>query len=657
MLNDTYNCHLHLDFHTSEHIKNIGERFNAKEFADGLENAKVNSITVFAKCHHGWCYYPTECGKTHPHLSFDLLGEQIRVCKERGMRVLVYITGAWSVQDYLENPRWQVLDETGKPIFTRNGGVNGYYPQESGAKPDCTWPLLCLNGSYGEKLIRQAGEVCAKYDFDGLFFDIMGLEIPCYCEECKKGMEERGYDINNTQDVFKYLREKRLELFWKLRKVVKDYKPNGDIFFNSGGAEISQSYFQEPESYFELESLPSLNPFGMDSLINRGKYFAKKEKKTYGMTGKFHTSWGEFGGYKHPDALRNECATLLSYPVACSIGEQLHPAGMLDAESFKAIGKAYSYVESMEKYVKNAKGASRLGVILNDDYDPLGWLLTESGFDYELVFEEEDFSKNYDCILLSERGMSAIIEEKLCSFLENGGKLVAFGNVCFGEKLKKILSLGECEKSEYDVDYVLLEKEYQDELLTTPFLTYRSGYILERGEGYESVAKIVEPYFSRTEERYCSHKNTPYKLQPSENSAAFYNEKFLYFAHELPSIYREYGTYYLRKFFERIFKAFFVAKVSLRGLPCGGRHRILKGEEGYLLFLSYRAQFKRGIYTVEETAPCLRDVEVTVRVKETIDKIRTLPQKESIPFIVEGGTVKFKVDFQAAQYVQLCFEK
>lgn len=64
---------VHLDFHTSPHIPAIGEKFDARRWCDTLQAAAVDSVTLFAKCHHGWSYHPTRVGKTHPHLGFDLL--------------------------------------------------------------------------------------------------------------------------------------------------------------------------------------------------------------------------------------------------------------------------------------------------------------------------------------------------------------------------------------------------------------------------------------------------------------------------------------------------------------------------------------------------------------------------------------------------------
>ena len=59
---------VHLDFHTSELIPDVGARFDKAQFQQALRLGNLNSITVFAKCHHGWCYYPTAVGRVHPTL-------------------------------------------------------------------------------------------------------------------------------------------------------------------------------------------------------------------------------------------------------------------------------------------------------------------------------------------------------------------------------------------------------------------------------------------------------------------------------------------------------------------------------------------------------------------------------------------------------------
>jgi hypothetical protein len=51
---------VHLDFHTSEFIPEVAKDFDAEAFAQKLKQANVDSITCFARCHHGWLYYPSK---------------------------------------------------------------------------------------------------------------------------------------------------------------------------------------------------------------------------------------------------------------------------------------------------------------------------------------------------------------------------------------------------------------------------------------------------------------------------------------------------------------------------------------------------------------------------------------------------------------------
>ena len=107
---------VHLDFHTTPDIEGSGEKFDKKHWQETLQKARVNSITCFSSCHHGWSYHPTEVGKMHPHLKFNLLREQIDACHEIGIKVPVYLTGGVNGVAYDEHPEWQVVFPDGLSI-------------------------------------------------------------------------------------------------------------------------------------------------------------------------------------------------------------------------------------------------------------------------------------------------------------------------------------------------------------------------------------------------------------------------------------------------------------------------------------------------------------------------------------------------------------
>src|SRR5256885_7114543 len=76
---------IHLDFHTSPFIRDVGVDFDADEFAKTMAAAHVNSVTVFAKCHHGHLYYNTKRPERHPGLKrgLNLLGQQVEALHRR----------------------------------------------------------------------------------------------------------------------------------------------------------------------------------------------------------------------------------------------------------------------------------------------------------------------------------------------------------------------------------------------------------------------------------------------------------------------------------------------------------------------------------------------------------------------------------------------
>ncbi|MFZ4484809.1 MAG: beta-galactosidase, partial [Chthoniobacterales bacterium] len=81
-----------MDFHTGPDIPAIGSHFDPELFADTLQAADVNSVTLFAKCHHGHLYYETSRPERHPNLACDLLPQQITALRERGIRCPIYLS-------------------------------------------------------------------------------------------------------------------------------------------------------------------------------------------------------------------------------------------------------------------------------------------------------------------------------------------------------------------------------------------------------------------------------------------------------------------------------------------------------------------------------------------------------------------------------------
>ena len=147
---------IHLDFHTAGMVENIGGEFDPAEFAQTLVDAGVDSITCFARCHHGYLYYPSKLmpQRIHPNLKRpNLLGEQIEACHKAGIRVPIYITVQWDQLLAEQHPEWRVIEESGKPEgtppyhagfyrrFCLNSGKSGVIEDKSSTRCNNSVPL------------------------------------------------------------------------------------------------------------------------------------------------------------------------------------------------------------------------------------------------------------------------------------------------------------------------------------------------------------------------------------------------------------------------------------------------------------------------------------------------------------------------------------
>ncbi|WP_218915138.1 alpha-L-fucosidase [Caldanaerobius polysaccharolyticus] len=331
---------VHLDFHTSPDIEGVGVKFDAEEFATTLEKARVNSITCFARCHHGYLYYDSKKfpERIHPHLvNKNLLRDQIEACHKHGIRVPIYITVQWDKYTADEHPEWLAVDESGRP-FGNSTFEAGFYRK------------LCVNSPYRDFLKALTLEILETFPVDGLFFDIV-QPTPCACRYCREDMIKQGLNPASLEDRKEFGQMLINEFKRDMTNFVRQYNKDCTIFYNKGHVGPAHRPVVDAYTHFELETLPS-GGWGYLHFPVTMRYARNLGLDCLGQTGKFHTSWGDFHSFKNKAALEYECFRMLALNAKCMIGDQLEPNGKLSDAVYELIGSVYSQVEKKSRGVQ-----------------------------------------------------------------------------------------------------------------------------------------------------------------------------------------------------------------------------------------------------------------------------------------------------------------
>ncbi len=632
---------IHLDFHTSPDIEGIGSKFDKTQFQNALKEANVQSITLFAKCHHGYTYYPSKAGTMHPHLGFDLLGEQIKAAHEIGVTAPIYIPVGWSHLDSEKHPEWCAVD-----FYTKKKQYYGCDKENANKpRPETLWSLLCPTGEYLSELEALTEEICERYDpVDGMFFDICFFG-PCVCDRCKAEMRKEGLNPENEADAKKHFKKTRIDMMTRLSQIVKKHNANASVFFNGSCTENNDPEILNYQSHFEIEVLPTV--YGtFDETDFHCRKLEGFGKEIFGMTARFQHSWGEFGGYKDRNALKYEIANSLSLGAGVCVGDHCHPNGKMDAATYENVGYAYSYMKGIEKYCLGTKRVANVGVVIAEKQEAnsgVNTFLLEKHVDYKIVFKPCDL-EGVKLLILPD---NAIIPDELSSaindYVKNGGAILASGSSLSG-KLNFGIEYFPQEEERY-VDYIV--PDFDIGLYGSPLLMNIAAYKTS-GEkaGFTAHTAIYEPYFTRTNGHFSGHKNTPYREEKSSTAGMWKKNGITFFAHDIFTIYNRFGSSYLRNYISAEFDELYTENpVEIKNFSVVGRVRLRKNEENrfYALHLLYASQCKRqNCYTLEDF-PEFYNTEVKLRLPEHITSVENALTGEKINYKTVNGKTVFVI--------------
>lgn len=653
---------IHLDFHTSEHIPGIGSAFDPEQFVATFKAAHVDSVTIFAKCHHGWAYYPTKVGAPHPNLERpDLLGDMVKALSAADIECPIYISVQWDERNARIHPEWRVMSAANQYHHAVGGDVS------AGKQLSPAWHTLCLNHKgYRDELLEMAREVLRSYETQGIFFDII-LTPDCVCSECIGTMLEHGLDPEKPADRLKNDEWVNERFRSEMSAALSAEFPGSRIFYNCGhihkqGPQRFASY-----SHLELESLPT-GGWGYDHFPSSARYAATLGLDFVAHTGKFHTSWGEFGGFKHPDALEYEAAQMVALGSKCLVGDQLHPDGAINPDTYASVAPAYRRVAALEPYLEGARQVSEVAILASEYFHPNGGRNSDADDgaaqvlqELKVPFDVIDPSTGFDAYRLLVLPDDIVVDEaiaaRLDAYVRQGGSVLLTGTSGLLDDGRFAVDAGirSTGPVAFKPSYVQAGRALDTAMTATPFVMYGTAQTI-LVEDAEVLAEVRPSYFNRSYRHYSSHQHAPDDpLAAALGAAVTVKGRVGYIAYPIFTMYHDMGQplykYMVRGLIDRLVPD----RALSTDLPSGGRATLTRQQTHgrHILHLLYGAPQIRGkrvpagdgvrVMEMIEDIPALGPVSASLRLPQRPSRVYDAITGADVPFTMRGDRTEITI--------------
>lgn len=570
---------VHLDFHTSAACEQVGADFDPQAFAETVKLGHVNSMTIFAKCHHGFSYYPTKVGTMHPHLAFDLLGRQIEALHRIDVRAPIYVSIMWDDLAGEQHPEWVIARKDGtllmRPPLSNQSPVSGGWG----------WTTLDVSSGYGDYVLAQVEEICQTYPVDGFFFDIC-FPMPNYSPWGQAQMRRAGVRLDDDQAVWRFAAENLTRFFDRLSRLVRERAPAATIFYN-GTVTPAMAATLPFQTHLEIESLPtSGHAWGYLHYPIMARQARTTGVDFLGMTGRFHKSWADFGGLKTRDQLDYECGTIVAAGGKISVGDQLHPRGVLDPAVYRLIGHAFRRIEQLEPWLAEARPVAEVAILgvpqpqpdsgrsHSADVEGAAQLFLETGIQFDIVDPATASFSNYQVLVLPDGApVDDALRARLEAYLDAGGKLVMSGTAGLDPRTGMFnlagVPLAYQEPAPTIPSYLRLDQPLagESEVATDyDYVFYGQAHLVRPAAGAATYGRLRRALFNRTWEHFTSHAHAPVG-DDLHAPLVVANDHILYFAAPLFRAYRDHDYWVYRAIARRALQALLPRPIVIPSAP------------------------------------------------------------------------------------------
>jgi hypothetical protein len=473
-------------------------------------------------------------------------------------------------------------------------------------------------------------------------------------------MRAEGLEPTDSEDRQQFARQVLDNYRRRFTEGVLSRKSDCTVFHNSGHVDAGTRRVLDTYTHLELESLPSTSSWGYNHFPISVRYARTLDKPLLGMTGKFHTAWGDFASLKNEAALEFECMQMVANNAACSVGDQLHPRGRLDPAAYDLIGRVYERVEALEPWTTGVEAETEIGVFnleavgtaegrVDPSHSGALRMLLESQQQFDFVDEQANWG-HYRVIILPDNVLAdEVLADKIRNYLHDGGKVIASyrsGLAPTGDRFAlDEFGVSYVGPAPYQPDYLRTREALDAGLADTEYAMYDKGLQVRPAENTDVLADLCPPYFNRTWEHFCSHRQTPPDLREETDYPAITeccDGNVIYFAHPIFRGYRQQAVLWYKKLFLAALDRLMPDPLVTCGGPSTLQATLLRQEveNRCIVHLLHYIPERRGLAfdTIEDVIP-LYNVPLSFKVPERPARVYLAPGREELDFDYDGGCV------------------
>ncbi|HBN85900.1 MAG TPA: hypothetical protein DDZ89_18900 [Clostridiales bacterium] len=457
---------------------------------------------------------------------------------------------------------------------------------------------------------------------------------------------------------------------------VREYNKDCSVFYNTGHVDHTIRNSLDAYTHLELESLPG-GGWGYIHFPITMRYARNLGKDCIGMTGKFHTTWGDFHSFKNLPALQFEVFHMLALNAGCSIGDQLEPDGKLSQPVYDLIGKVYHSVAEKEPWCVNAKAVTEIGVLVNEGHVGHGQggidapsvgvakMLQEGSYQFDFIDSNTDFSK-YNLIILPDAvALNEKMQKALQTYLDKGGKILAsyrsglsrgqfvsdFGVSVLPDQTTDPVTKEEVSGKAYAhnayADYILPQEAMARGLDSVHYVMYIKGLQVKATKGGNVLAKTYRSYFNRDYKHFCSHNQTPATDQV-EYDAIVQTKNTIYYAHPVFSIYAKKAPLWCKKMVFNGIDLLLGKKLITHNGPSTVITTLndQENEKRLVLHVLHYIPERRcsDMDIIEDVIP-LYHLNVKIVTERHITDVVLVPEGKKTDYIYKGNTLEFTIPY------------